>query len=359
MHLALVPRRRLAALPDAAAVLAALDDALAARMEVGLASRAFDPEEGLAELGVAGVALEQGALVAQLRATAQALALRGTIVESLWIVGGPWAVPFGSLPNPMPDRDGPLRSDAVYGLADSAEPLAQWPAGRTPDGEHPAPALLATLLRQVAADHRAGPRSPGATLALSADRWAAVSSEVLAGVGSLALVPPLRDGAVREQFAASRLIYCNLHGVRGTDIWYGQAANDSELVPALRPETLAGLRLVGAAVISQACFGARLEPAEAPQSLALTLLLAGASALFCGHGLTYGALEPPPSESDLLARELLVALRRPNARLGTALLEAQTAMLRELLSQRAGLGADELKTLLGFGLYGDPALAWG
>ena len=137
MHLALAPRRRLSASYGAAApeILAALDGAIAAREAAGAPTRAYDPEEGLPDLGVAPAPLEPAALIAQIGAAHEALLRRGAIIESLWIVGGPDLAPFAQLPNPMPDSDGPLLTDAPYALASLAEPMGRWPVGRTPDAD--------------------------------------------------------------------------------------------------------------------------------------------------------------------------------------------------------------------------------
>lgn len=360
MHLALAPRRAIAATygPAAPATLASLDQALAARAAAGLATLAYDPTAGLPDLGVPPAPLAPETLIAQLQAIDAALTARGTPIASLWIIGGPTTVPFGSLPNPVPDLDGPIRTDAVYGLADMATLLPRWPVGRTPDAEPAAPGLLARLLGHVAAAHRAGPRPSRRVVALSAARWAAVSAEVLAATGAAdavhILTPPARPRS--GDLEAARVIYCNLHGVRSADGWFGQAPRDSGLVAALAPADLAGVNLAGAAVVSQACFGARLTAHGDDGTLALALLAAGAAALVVAHGLTYGAPDPPPSESDLLAQELIGALLHPGARAGAALLAAQAALLRERLLQRGQPDADEVKTLLGFVLYGDPAL---
>lgn len=364
MHLALAPRRRLASLygPEAPAVLEALDLALAARAAAGLASRAYDPEEGLPDLGVPPAPPAAAELAAQIAAVSEALAARGTIIESLWIVGGPRAIPLGSLPNPVPDRDGPIQTDLVYALADQAGPLAQWPVGRTPDAEPPEPGLLATLLHHVAAAHAAPPRHwSSQVMALSAARWSAVSDQVLAGAGVVdvrrLLSPPAVPGG--EDLVGASVLYCNLHGVRQADPWFGQPSGDGGLVPALHPADLAGVELAGVTVISQACFGARLGSPAGERSLAVTLLAAGAAAVVAAHGLTYGAPDPPPSESDLLAQGLIAALLRPGARTGPALLEAQTGLLRARVLERGQPDADDVKTLLGFMLYGDPALSVG
>jgi hypothetical protein len=73
-------------------------------------------------------------------------------------------------------------------------------------------------------------------------------------------------------------------------------------------------------------------------------------------GLSYGAPNPPPSESDLLAQHLLVALRPSGQRLGAAVQSAHQAMLRDLIQRQGQIDADDTKTLLEFVLYGDPAM---
>jgi hypothetical protein len=267
-------------------------------------------------------------------------------------------VPFATLPNPMRDRDGPLRSDAAYGLADSASPLLRWPVGRTPDAEPPRDGLLAAQLQAVAATHSAPSRPAGALVAISAARWASVTAELLEGLpASLHLAPPLQPGpAAPRLLAGAGLLLCNLHGLRSDDLWYGQPAGDSALTPALRPADLAGLRLDGSVMITQACFGARLAAAGENQSLAIALLAAGARGFYGALGLTYGAPDPPPGESDLLARALLISLREPEARLGPAFVTALAATLRAALQRQGAPDPDELKTLLGFQLYGDPMM---
>ncbi len=232
--------------------------------------------------------------------------------------------------------------------------------GRTPDTSPDEATSLARLLTYTAEAYRAGPRPQGPALGLSTARWSAVSAEVFAAAGepveNIRLAPPLRAGAIDlRQLAGASRIYCNLHGVTGSAAWYGQSTNDGELIPALRPADLEGLRLDGAVVITQACFGARLSATRGERTMAMALLDAGA-ALIGAVGISYGAPDPPASESDLLALQLLIALRQPGQRLGKALQEAHAAVLRNLLRRYGRLDDDDMKTLLEFVLYGDPAL---
>ncbi|NNJ08798.1 hypothetical protein EKD04_000475 [Chloroflexales bacterium ZM16-3] len=363
MHLALTPRRRLRQHYSQTydTLSSALDDALAARADAGVATLAYDPEDGMPELGVAPSPLTPAALTTQLATIERALREHnGIMIDSLWVIGGPETVPFGVMPNPMRDRDGPILSDSAYGMANAQDLLTHWPVGRTPDSgadNHPS---LTHLLSLTAKAHRAGPQPQGLALGISTARWAAVSTEVFAAAGEPAenvlLAPPLRAGMIdRQRLAEARRIYCNLHGVTGSAAWYGQSPDDSELIPALRPADLAGLQLDRTVVITQACFGARLSTTNGEQSMAMALLNAGAT-LIGTVGISYGAPDPPASESDLLALQLLIALRQPGQRLGVAVREAHAAVLRDLLRRQGRLDNDDTKTLLEFVLYGDPAL---
>ncbi|NTV65829.1 MAG: hypothetical protein HGA65_20160, partial [Oscillochloris sp.] len=307
MHLALTPHRQLrrcygAHYPEIAA---ALDEALQARISAGISTLAYDPEAGVPDLGIAATTLTPGDLSAQLSAIERAfMTHNGIMIRSLWIVGGPEVVPFGTLPNPMQDHDGPILSDCVYGLANEADLLTRWPVGRTPDprwGNQPG---LAQVLRRIATTHRSGRHPAGTTLGISTARWATISRDILTGSeaadAQLLLAPPLQAGQIdRRQIHQARWIYCNLHGVTGSTTWYGQAAQDNDLTPALRPDDLAGLDLVGCVVISQACFGAKLQATRDAPGMAAALLAAGAS-LIGAIGLAYGSPDPPASDSDLL-----------------------------------------------------------
>lgn len=108
-------------------------------------------------------------------------------------------------------------------------------------------------------------------------------------------------------------------------------------------------------MITQACFGAGLSPHGGEPTMAIALLDAGA-ALIGALGLSYGAPDPPASESDLLAQQLLIALRQPAQRLGMAFLSAHATMLRDLLRHHGSIDADDTKTLLEFVLYADPTI---
>ncbi len=362
MHFVLAPRRRMAVVYGSAfpAIDAALTEALAARTAAGIPTHLYDPETGLPDFGIEPAALEPAALIEQLQALRGVSDQRSGIIESLWIVAGPQLVPFALLPNPMADSDGPLPVDSLYGLASVVEPLARWPVGRTPDADPHQAGLLVHLLERVAAAHRTGPQPPIPIVVLCAERWAAVTEAVLAQAAINSVpqtAPPLTSGPqATAALAGARMVYANVHGVRTSSAWFGQPFGSLVLTPAV---TAANLEtLTGAAIISQACYGARLDDPQGARSLAVAFLAAGVDALIATNVLAYGAPDPPPGESDLLATQLLMALRTPGVRLGDAVLAAHAALLRNLLRTRGSLGADDVKTLLSFVLYGDPALQW-
>jgi hypothetical protein len=361
MHLVLLPRTRLAARYGAAfpAIDAALTAVLDARARAGIISLLYDPEVGLPAYALPPIVLEPAALIAQLEALYATLTAQGGIIKSLWIVGGAQVVPFATTPNPMADSDGPIPLDNLYGLATAAEPLARWPVGRTPDADPPEPDLFVRLLTRVAAAHRTGPRPMTPVLTICAERWTTVTTAVRDAVtlgGAQYTAPPLTAASLVPLLAGVRLLYANVHGIRADTAWYGQAAQSTARLPVLTSAQVPDL--TGALVVTQACYGARLNEPRSRRSLALTLLAAGADGLIATHVLAYGAPDPPPGESDRLVKQLFAALQIPDQALGDAFLQAHANLLRILLRTQGNLSSDDLKTLLSFVLYADPALRW-
>jgi hypothetical protein len=362
MHLIIAPYQQLKQIygREYPAVRDALAAVVAARRAVGIESYVYDPVTGAPDLAVAPVPLQATALQQQLNRINAALQKQDGIIESVWIIGGDQSVPFGSLANPMPDRDGPIPTDWIYGMLDLENPLARWPVGRTPDSDPIEPGLLAGLLGRVAAAHHGASLTTLPLLAVSAARWNDVSRVIAAdwlGPQDLLQAPPLTIGDIDQaSLARARASYWNVHGLWRSPLWYGQTADGSELTPVLHPAELQGAALAGSVVVTQACFGARLQPRTARRSMAIAFLAAGVDGFIGTHALAYGALDPPPGESDILAGALLRALDTPEIRLGDAVLKAHAATLREMLDRSNGLDRADLKTLISFVLYGDPAL---
>lgn len=384
MHLILTSALRLHELYGSAGlaqVEKALDELAAARAAAGIRSRRYSVERGLPDLDVAGVQPEWRAVAVQVGQIDRALRLQSPedSIESVLIIGGPRVVPFGELDNPVADRDKSVPTDCVYGAADVslvvgvasdiAAPRSyglDWPVGRLPDAAEVSPTLLTKLIRAAAAQHR---RSDGLALApmfgYSTAAWEDASRQIFAEAtrgtratdADLVFSPPTTaDTLDRAQFGRARLIVCNLHGVREGPIWYGQAADDWTLVPALRPRDVSSLDLNGAILLTEACYGASLGRNTVDSSLALMVLSGGVLA-FVGAGvITYGPPEPPSGEADLLALHFIRLLQRTDTNIGDVFLGARLASMRDALLDHAYLDEDDEKTILGFVLYGDPTI---
>jgi hypothetical protein len=361
MHLILIPLTRIASVygADGRAIASATDKLIAARVARGIASRAYDPQEGLADLDVAAAELTPEALVEQLAAIERALAVQNVIIETLTIIGGPQLVPFGRLPNPLRDGDPELLTDCVYGFANAQELLARWPVGRIPDADPPEPGLLQTLIANATRLHEAG-GVPEGSLGYTTERWQPISAEVLDAAPApreLLVSPPVAvTNLERNKLAAAGVLYFNLHGVRNGPFWYGQARNDPQLIPVLRPADLEGLTFSGVLIASQACFGARLSTNGQGRALALSFLAGGARCFISALVLTYGAIGLPIAESDLLVQCLFQQWSVAGTMVGQAFQSAHAAMLREALRRQGFVDNGDVKTLLTFVLYGDPTL---
>jgi hypothetical protein len=344
-------------------VVAALQRLLAARTARGVATQLFSIEEGLPDLGVAGVAIESAAISGQLAALAAALGRDGRRLESLLIAGGPDVIPFHEAPNPTPyDGDTNVPSDSGYGASDPRKLVSEWAVGRLPGAAGGNPTLLLKLI-ETAAAYRAPLDRAFKSFGYATEAWRRAATEVYAevpGAGPLLISPPtLATTLNRTLLEGTRLIYCNLHGVRDGPLWYGQPSDRRTLVAALRPADLEDLDLRGAVVVSEACYGAAITGRDQHTSLALAFLARGAAGFLGATAISYGPPSPPPGEADLIALHFLRALRTPGITLGGALLAARAGMLRDTLAQQATLDEDDQKTLLEFVLYGDPTLVVG
>ncbi|MCU0490092.1 MAG: C25 family cysteine peptidase [Chloroflexaceae bacterium] len=368
MHILLTSREHLAAsYADRALtrILAALHDLQWARTGRGLPTYTLLVEAGWPELVVPPAdPTDPLAISEQLAAVAAALAQQDTRIESVLLVGGPAIVPFHCCINPIPDNDADIPSDVPYSGPAPFQLPGEWPVGRLPDGGDGNPAVLLRLLRLATHFQRSAPRPLNQAVGLSTAAWQQASAEVYQALSqplplftspSLAgdsFQPALLQGAAR--------IYFNLHGVRHNPCWYGQRADRAgQLVVALRPEDVDGLRLTRAVVMSEACYGAYSPAVPLREGLALRFLLRGAASFVGATTLTYGPATPPLSEADLLARCFLEASLQPGISAGEALLLARQRMLRQILQRYGMLDDDSSKTALQFILYGDPTIVIG
>lgn len=279
---------------------------------------------------------------------------------ALWLIGGHSIVPFFELPNPADDPDGPFPSDAPYACAgdDYFRPVR--PVSRLPDGGNRGPAFVHAAVAAVEARRR--PTRPGDVRGsgYTASVWREAAREVFAtldGAAQLRMSPPWGAREYHHLRATeARVKYFNLHGKPDGAVWYGQtdpalAATYPDFPVALRQSDVAAGEARGAVVITEACYGAGL----APYSIANRFLRLGASALLGSTAMAYGAITPPVTGADLLAKEYVRYLLAgwPAA---DAYLAARTALARTMMAEQGFLDAEDQKTLLSFALFGDPTL---
>jgi len=344
-------------------VVTAIEELVAARAARGIESRLLLIEEGLPDLAVVGGDVSSEALARQLGRAATALERVGDSLESVLLIGGHAVIPFDLAPNPTAyDGDISVPNDARYSARSQSALVAEWSVGRIPGDEGPGAngMLLVQLLQQAAQLHWHGPRVIMKTFGYSTAVWREATAEIYGAlsVASALLSPPtvalsldlsLLDGA--------DAVYCNLHGVRDGPVWYGQTEYAGGYLVALRPQDVLGVKLDGAIVVSEACYGALIIGRDQRNSLALAFLARGSACFVGATAMSYGPANAPLSEADLLALHLWREVGRGGATIGAAFVAAQAAMLRDTLRNQAALDDDDRKTVLEFVLYGDPALA--
>lgn len=366
MHVILFSRTLLGRLygqPAAERITTSILALAGARRRVGLPSLLLDVERGLAEYDLPGVTpTDPEAISGQLIAFDELLRPETGGVTSALLIGGPAALPFHLCPNPFPDSDALIPADYPYGARRSGQLLSDWPVGRLPGGRDPR--LLLRFLALAAALHLRGPDRTAPAFGYCAAAWQPASALVYSAIDDparLTLSPP----AGAERFDRARLdlarrIYCNLHGVRARPIWYGQADDRrGQLSVALRPEDLDGLRLIGAVVVSECCYGAYSTGYDLDESMATRFLARGAACFVGATALSYGPAGPPLLGADLLAWHMLAESLRPGVRAGVAFQRARELTIRDTLQHQGFLDDDDTKTLTQFVLYGDPCLAVG
>ncbi len=309
----------------------------------------------------------------------------GKSVRSLLIVGGDSVIPFHRVANTADDDDKEILTDWPYAARDRDSLRAQFSVGRIPDDHSEDVRILPRLVEMAIGHHRArcedsmrasSPTWIGriagllgssqkalASVGYSAQVWAEAARsvfEVIGEAGSLELSPPLTDYdflSSHEKIPA--LGYFNLHGFRGRPYWYGhgESQDGSSLLPvALTPLSISWINAEEALIYSEACYGADIQDQSTDESIALTFLSTGALGFVGSTSMSYGALEPPLSGADLLGRHLWEGIVA-GLPLGCALRRSREAFIRETAEKQGYLDGEDVKTLMSFVLYGDPALS--
>ncbi len=189
--------------------------------------------------------------------------------------------------------------------------------------------------------------------------------EFMGGSSNSLYSPPTHAGTFdRSLFNPSRLLHFNLHGFRDTPNWYGQSQHSrlitsptiSSLPLAFTPALAEGVRAPGAVVFAEACYSGYLAGKNVEDSVALSLLSRGATAIVASTVISYGSAGPELSCASHLAYYFWKGALKQGFSFGQALKVAKTEYARERLAQGHNLTGDDVKTLLEFVLLGDPTV---
>ena len=324
-------------------------------------------------------------IVDRIRSVRKSFEAANQRVDAILIIGGDSVIPFHRLPNPSQDSDGPVCSDNPYGCEGGSEHVPDIVVSRLPDGgadrgelllallqrsieyhegwlvSHSTPAgLTLPFLRRFVASARV--QRPVAAWGASTGSWVEPSGEIFRELGEqrpLLICPPVGPDTLgpggMPDWATSRILFFNLHGLPGGPNWYGQSAGavlNEPLPVAITPSEVYDLE-PASICFSEACFGAEVMGRSATNSMALRFLARGVLAFVGSTATSYGSVALPLGGADILAQQVFQNLRRGQP-IGRALLLARDWMARETVERQGYLDPDDAKTLLSFVLLGDP-----
>jgi tetratricopeptide (TPR) repeat protein len=301
------------------------------------------------------------------------------------LIGGDDVVPHFRLPNPADDDDAEILTDNPYGTAPNGSCFVpSLPIGRIVDGyggnmsmllrqldnlvEARREALIQPIGRGLVRVGRValgalglGRARPAALACVAADREAvgALVVGALPPSGMIKSCPPVDPGSFDLRWLAEyRCQYYDVSGTPDGDRWYGRPARDPEngawqAPVAFSADNLAEAHLRSPVIFTTAGYAARFAAESSGSSLALRFLADGAAALVGASASTYGATAPPLAGADLLA-SLFWRSCQEGYPVGEALRLAQSSFAQIELERQGYLDGDDQKTLLEFGVYGDP-----
>ena len=316
----------------------------------------------------------------------KALMKKGEMIGSVLIIGGDQVVPFHKLPNPTEDDDAEVPSDNPYGTLDTNYFVSDWSVGRMPGEAGSDAGLLLEELRNTIQYHTDEEQSENwlNRLIRLFMFWDKVWAQQFNNTGytaavwqrsSLAAFRPLGEGRNLstspkgkgqafdlKRAANSPFSYYNLHGVADGSDWYGQKdIADTEGGPdfpvAIRTEDVVHLNTYSRIVYTEACYGGKVIDMSEKQSMALSMLGAGALGLIGSTSISYGSVNTPLIGADLLGN-LIMHYLKDGLNLGTAFTKAKVDFVREMNHRQGYLDAEDQKTLISFVLFGDPLVAY-
>lgn len=289
----------------------------------------------------------------------------GKTLDFVLIIGGDDIIPFHRVTNPVygpegdPDRE--IYSDNPYASTDDEYLVPERALGRIPDSTSKNIRFLLNLIQNVIESHKKSNSYKG-NFGYSAEVWKDASKDVYQAMGRnqrLIFSPPTVAGTLRNSLLNNKkLLYFNLHGAEKTASWYGQAKRSSNLTTAFNANQLDTTDVEQSVLFCEACYGAHIFGKEPEMSIPLKFLDQKADCFVGSTMIAYGALVPPISAADVLAKYFFQYVQE-GLPYGVALLNAKNDYAKKMI--RLGLfHVDEVdaKTLLEFVLYGDPSLTW-
>jgi hypothetical protein len=341
-----------------------LVDAMAARGLAGTLTYT-DDSPFLGHMGVmTASANDAGGTSRVIREVSDRLAWSEQPVGHVLILGDDGIVPFGRPDNPTPEDGDELVSDHAYATDENDALLPVRSVGRIPDAG--LEFMLASLRHATEGHKRLAEGEPlplaQSAFGYSASIWKRAARGVFETLGepnSMRLSPPLTHREAPEPGSGGpRFRYFNLHGLADSPHWFGQRdpsfPADYPLFPvALRPVDITPAP--GAAVLSEACYGAHIQGRAVRDSVALTYLAGGALCFVGATCVAYGGLDGTLVAADLLAQRFWQAILA-GAPAGLALADAKRRLVEEALARQGYLDAEDEKTVQSFVLYGDPSL---
>lgn len=281
--------------------------------------------------------------------------------DAVLLLGGGDVVPFAELPNPAMstvDPDMTIESDSPYGFfanraaqAFQAGAVPDFPVGRVPDFQ---PAnqngflALLDLLGSPPASSRSG------TFAVVNEAWRSPTDQILDGSGTIRTTPPWCAKNSEWKTQGAELLYFNLHGFNNSPTWRGFDESSGNWVDAVSPGDIAAEAVSGAIVFTENCYGGLVSGRSPKNSVALSMLAAGARAFIGSTGIAFGSFSQQPDtpvEADVLGGDFVRQIRAGQT-VGQAFANAR----RDFSNATSPVAwqADRQKTISEFVLYGNP-----
>ena len=311
------------------------------------------------------------------------LAESNYVVSALLIVGGHDVIPFHFLPNPVPDSDTDVYTDAPYATLDENYFIPTISAGRMPGDDSNDPSLLLTMIRNAQLHRQNQIQTKGkleqlfskfmnlfgvkkptdVTFGATTEIWKKASQAVyktFSKTSSMVSTPPTNlDDFPMDHLNAARFAHFNIHGAKSNAIWYGEkdpsAKFGDQYVAFFGPHKVPDN--VPAIVFSEACYGANLISHNAETSMALKFLSKGTNAFIGSTCISYGGFSTPLTGADLLA-QVYWKMMLNGYSAGDALRRAKITMVREAHRDMGHMDNEDQKTIISFNLFGDPLTSY-